>query len=276
LSIGRRLAVTLAAIVVAGGCSAGQQAGPAGQQAGSVAQHAGPYDVDTAADKLIVTIHAYGGMEQSDYSWAPPEAQFSLYGDGRVILSCASADKSSPPLLPCLHETQISPNEIQMVVAAADKSGLLSDAKYDDYFVTDLDTTVFETTVGGTTHTVEAYALYPEFAGVGGAQAARQLLLAFRADIADLGRFLGRTVDTRPYAASALRIQSTQVEAPVSDLVRAWPLSMAPKDGNAGLTLTGADMATFVAAAAGANVFTVWQAPSGYYRLSAHPLFPGE
>jgi hypothetical protein len=258
----------MATVVVAAACSGGQPG----------AQHRGPYALDTAGDKRILVIYSYGGMEASDHPWVHSEAEFSLYGDGRVILSCAPADGSYPPLLPCLNETHVSPSEIQQIVADADAAGLLTDAglDIDDNFVTDEDTTVFETTVGGSTHKVEAYALYPQFTNMSRTAAARQRLLAFRADMADLKRLLGRNVDPRPYEATTLRIQATRVDSPAPYDVRPWPLSVDPGGAVNGRSLTGEDMAAFIAAANRATVFTVWQAPSGYYQLSVHPVFPGE
>jgi hypothetical protein len=253
----------LAIAVVASGCSAGQ--------------HTGPYAVETSGRERLLTIYAYGGMTASDYQWTPQEAQFSLYGDGRVILSCAR-DESSPSLLPCLNETHVSPDEIQRIVAAADKAGLLTDAKFDDYLWTDDETTVFRTTVGGASHRVEAYALDPKYPSTNvGVKLARLRLLAFQASMTDLGGFLGRSVETRPYAATAFRVRCNRVDALGSvGPLRTWPLSQDPDNGGQGLTLTGDDMTGFVAAASGATVFTGWALPSGYCQLSAHPLLPDD
>ena len=106
---------------------------------------------------------------------------------------------------------------------------------------------------------------------------ARQRLIVFRAEMADLGGFLGRKVETQPYAAMALRVQCNRVNAPGSvGPLRTWPLSRAPDIGGEALILTGDDMARFMVTAAGATVFTAWAVPSGYCQLSAHPLSPNE
>lgn len=256
----------LAVAVVASGCSAGRQS-----------QHGGPYHVETSGNKLLLTIYAHGGMAASNYAWAPQEAQFSLYGDGRVIQNCAPA-QTNPSLLPCLNEAHVSPDEIQRIVTAADEAGLLADAAFDDYLWTDDETTVFRTTVDGSTHKVEAYALDPNYPSTNeGVKVARQRLIAFRSSMTDLGGFLGRKVETRRYAATSLFVRCDDQEALGSDgPLRTWPLSADPDNGGKGLTLTGDDMARFVAAARGATVFTVWAAPGGYCRLSAHPLLPDE
>ena len=246
----------------------------------SVGQHSGPYDVATAGNKLVLTIYTYGGLAASNYDqWASSESQFSLYGDGRVILNCA-AYQMHPDVLPCLDEIHVSPDEIQRIVVAADTAGLLSDASFDDYLWTDDETTVFKTTVGGTTHTVEAYALDPSYPSTdGGVKAARQRLIAFRASMTDLSGFLGRKMDIKPYAATSMRVRahSAETSSPQAPApVRTWPLPQARAEGGTGVTLTGVDMATFVGAAAGATVWSVWSAPNGYFQLSAHPLCPNE
>ena len=253
----------LAVAMVAIGCSAGQQSGP--------------YALETAGNKLVLTIYAYGGMTASNYQWAPQEARFSLYGNGRVLQSCLR-DESNPSLLPCLNETHVSPDEIQRIVTAADKAGLLSDAAFDDYLWTDDETTVFKTTVGGSTHKVEAYGLSPDYPSTdAGVKLARMRLLAFRASMTDLGDFLGRKVETQPYAATSLRVQCSPADAQSSEAqLRPWPVAADPGIGGHGLTLTGDDMVRFVAAAGGATVFTVWTVPSGYCHIDAHPVLPDE
>jgi len=260
----------LALAVVAVGCSAGQE--------GRQDRHHGPYDVDPSGRERVLTIHAYGGMTAANYQWAPREAQFLLYGDGRVLQSC-TRDESSPSLLPCLSETHVSPDEIQLIVAAADKAGLMSDREFDDYLVTDADTTVFDLTVGGSTHRVQAYGLFPDYPSSNlGVKVARMKLIAFSNSMTDLGGFLGRKLETQPYAATSLQVRCDRVEAlgMGGGPLRAWPLAKIPGDGGDALTLTGDDMASFVASAGGATVFTVWTVPGGYCRLSAHPLLPDE
>ena len=135
----------LAVALVAIGCSAGRE--------DQRNEHRGPYDLETSGSERLLIIYAYGGMTASNYQWAPQEATFSLYGDGRVIQSC-SRDEISPSLLPCLNEAHVSPDEIQRIISAADNAGLLFDRKFDDYLWTDDETTVFGTIVGESTHWV--------------------------------------------------------------------------------------------------------------------------
>ena len=264
-----RLMAALALAVIAIGCSGGQES--------RRDLHHGPYSLETSGNKLLLTIYAYGGMTAASYQWAPREAQFSMYGDGRVLQNC-SADESNPSLLPCLNETHVSPAEIQRIITAAGEAGLLTDAAFDDYLWTDDDTTVFATTVGGSSHRVEAYALNPNYPSKNvEVKLARLRLLAFRASVTHLGDFLGRKVETRSYEATAIRVRCDRVDALGSvGPLRTWPLSQNPDNGGEGLTLPGDDMTRFVAAASGATVFTGWAVPSGYCRLSAHPLLPDD
>ena len=144
-------AAAMAICLVAAGCSGGSTASSEGARAS--------YAVEPDGNKLILSVYEYGGMTWSYYLyWWSHEPEFSLCGDGRVIVSC-SPDVSKPPVLPCVNETHVSPDEIQRIIAAADKTGLLADGTYDADSVTDQTTTVFETTVGGYQHKVQAYAL---------------------------------------------------------------------------------------------------------------------
>lgn len=266
----RRASGALAVLLIAGACSGGH---PQERSSG--------YDVAAGGNKLILSISTFGGMTRAYYNWTFEEPLFSLYRDGRVILRCDQADVEVPTVLPCVNETQVSPDEVQRIVAAADAAGLLSDGTFDADLITDGSTTVFQTTVGGSTHKVEAYFLETEARSRDQSiDAERQRLIAFRTQMEDLGGFLGRSLAKKPYVATSLTVVTHQVDASSVDAqtpMSVWPLAMDPSSSaNTAFTLTGDDMAAFISATQNARVDGIWHAPSGFYEVSAHPGYPDE
>lgn len=247
------------------------------------------YAVETGADKLILRIADEGGFIAPGYllSRVP---QFALYGDGRVIVPGPIDTIYPGPLAPNLRQLQVTPEEIQKIMAAADAASLLGpDASYVQPNVSDASTTVFTTTVAGSTHTIGAYAL-----GLGGGfgipnQPARAKLDDFRTKMTDLAGFLGRTVsDAAAYQPSAMRVFVGAVGSPApgdsTQQVVTWPLTADPATAGqttavAGIrcvVVSGGDLTAFMTVARNATAATLWAAPSGRYSVSLRPLYPEE
>lgn len=242
------------------------------------------YEVDTGATSLVLSIDTYGGMPQR-YGRLVTEPELVLYGDGLVIVSCMPQWADAYPVLACLNQARLRADEVQKILATADWASLLGpDRDYSAIFITDATTTVFKTTVGGKTHTVSAYALDASASSSDpSVEAIRRRLRAFRNGVENLPSFTGRAVEMTPYTGTALRVRATAVQSPDQaemSLARKWPLAGDPisevEGGLYPVTLTGSDMAVFVSAAEGATTATLWNAPGGYYMLSATPLYPGE
>ncbi|MGA3029789.1 MAG: hypothetical protein ABSE58_03490 [Candidatus Limnocylindrales bacterium] len=247
------------------------------------------YVVETGADKLVLRIADEGGFIAPGYLLTTVP-QFAMYGDGRVIVPGPLVTVFPGPLLPDLRQLQVTPTEIQKILAAADAAGLLGpNATYIQPNVSDASTTVFTTNVAGTTHIIGAYAL-----GLGGGfgnetdAPARAKLEEFRTMMMNLASFLGRTVsDAEAYAPTAMRVFVAAAQAPApgdsTQRIVTWPLTADPSTAQATavaevrcLVVSGADLAAFQSVARNANQLTVWVAPSGRYVASARPLYPDE
>jgi hypothetical protein len=244
------------------------------------------YAVETGPNTLVMQLWEGGGMVPESFRLTNTPT-FALYGDGRLVLLAPDDRRSSysGPLMPNLRELRVTPSEIQKILGAADKAGLLgADASFDQAGVTDMGTSVFTTTVDGTTHTVSAYALYPQFpASDPAANLARTRLISFRDAIAHLSAFLGRTVSDPPYQPASMRVfVRPAVQAQGHGI--AWPLALDPatvdlpaSDPSFGcISLSGADVATFIAAAMAATKETLWTAFGHAYTILVRPLYPEE
>ena len=291
----RTLPTLLAIPIIAAACTGGAAASPSPTVAPSavapsaVASPAARYDVGTNPNQLVLRIATSGGFigPSVDLTRLP---LFALYADGRLIVP-GTTDASFPgPLLPAVIQVQVTPAEIQKILAAADSAGLLGpDASYRNPSVADAGTTDFTTTVGGKTHRISAYALGIGRSATGADAAALQALADFAARVQDLATFLGRPVAMdQLYQPAAINIfasaaQSADPSSPAPAVI-AWPLTLdpatagqpAPVEGMRCIAIRGSDLASFLAVAATARSNAIWTAPSGRYFLSVRPLYPEE
>jgi len=284
---GLRLLTSVLAIgFVVGACSSAGPSAPTTPSPIPSPTPAPAYRLATGPADPILQVDTDGGLVPPGYFLAHlPE--FSLFGDGRVVVPGPLDTIYPAPLLPNLLESRLTPLEMQKVVGAADRAGLLGpDAAFQVDGVADAPTTVFTTTVGGVTHRVSAYALgidvpttSPEVA------AALGRLATFRAQLGDLAALVGRNPAQSPFGPDGLRIFAgtpSSVDPPLVRQELAWPLKTDPASGTpsrAGtrcLVVRGEDLAEFDAAAASANALTVWKADSGRYSVVVRPLLPNE
>ena len=244
----------------------------------------------TGSSQPVLKIESGGGLVPISFLLThTPE--FALYGDGRIIVT-GPVDSSYPsPLLPNLRQMNVTPEETQRIVAAADGAGLLGpDARFDASNIFDAGTTTFTTTVAGKTHTISAYALgYVGVTAEGVAEEVRKKLSAFEGQMMNLGAFLGREVAaTQTYDATAMRVFTSvsdlpQAASPTPQVV-AWPLSIDPATAGDVTTrpnmrcvlATGPDLAALLTAARTATVTTVWTYGTGRYSVMLRPLYPDE
>ncbi len=284
----RKLLSLVSIVLVAGACSAGDPSN-APAASGTVGP-AARYSVQTGSNNLILRMANEGGFVAPGYLLTATP-QFALYGDGTIIVPGPVVQMYPGPLLPNLRLLQVTPDEIQKLLAAADADGLLGpDASYDATNVADAGTTVFTTTVNGATHVISAYALMAEaVSGNPTVTAARNKLLDFQAKLENLGGFLGHSPpDAGTYDAKALRVftspASAAGQAGVRPQVVTWPLVQDPATAGKSTTasdtrciaISGADLASFLSVAQTANATTIWTAPSGRYNVSVRPLYPDE
>ena len=297
-----RLAGVLAAGLLVVGCTATSAGGAGSSSSPTTGATPTPtpnptptaptYSVGTGSGDLILKIDTGGGLVPIE-TLLNHLPGLALYGDGRIIVPGPQAEIYPGPLLPNLRVTQITPDEIQKIMAAADQAGLLGpDASFDATGVADGPTTTFTTIVAGKTHTISAYALGLDSQGLDPAvTAAREKLLDLQTRMTGLSAFLGRAVgDGTAYQPTEMRLFTAPAtnETPVNGVtptVATWPLSADPATAGSParynsnyrcLAIAGTDLATFLAAAQTANAITIWKAPSGKYSLMVRPLYPDE
>jgi hypothetical protein len=295
----RRLVPFLGICLAAAGCvnaAASPTAAPSQSPAGATSTPAATprYAVATGTANLVLRIQTSGGFVAPGFLLTTVPG-FALFGDGRIIVPGPTPEISPAPLLPTELVMQVTPAEIQKIVAAADAAGLLGpDASYPMVGIADAGTTDFTTVVAGRAHRISAYALAEAGNGDGrtsgdpAVDAARARLSTFRSQMMDLGTFLGRQVPTQTFVPAGLRVflsdagpaDSTQPTAQTL----AWPLTTDPakaweqttNPGTNCVALTGADLATFTAAASNASPGTVWTFGSARYAVAVRPMYPNE
>ena len=253
------------------------------------------YVVPTGPNNLVLRIASGGGFVAPAYLLTEVP-QFALFGDGRIIVPGPLAEISPGPLLPNMLVMRVTPAEIQKIMAAADRAGLLGpDASFDAVGIADAGTTVFTTIVDGRAHRISAYALSEAGAMDGGPTgdptiaAARARLSEFRAQMSNLPAFLRRTVeDIGAYVPSGMRVFVRDAgpadPAQPTAGVAAWPLTTDPAsigqptmvEGTVCLALTGSDLSRFLAVAGTANAGTLWTYGSARYAVTVRPLYPNE
>jgi hypothetical protein len=248
------------------------------------------YAVETGADKLILRISTGGGLiaPASALTLTP---EFALYGDGRIIVPGPQMEMFPAPMLPNLLVMRVTPAEIQTILAAADKDGLLGpDAAYRSGGIADAGTTTFVVKVNGATHRISADALMESGNGENAPDAAvRARLLEFRDATSNLSTLLGRSVAAaEAYQPASMRVFVNTAPTPDASAtgiqILPWPLAANPAtagaptlaDGITCLLLSGANLTTFVTAAKTANALTVWTFASGRYSARLRPLYPDE
>jgi hypothetical protein len=286
----RLLSILIVPLAVVGCVNAGSGGSPSAPASPTPNATAAPrYIVDAGADKLILRIASDGGFVAPGFLLTRLPT-FALYGDGRIMVQGPMIEIYPGPLLPNLRQMQVTPSEIQQILAAADAAGLLGpDASYDATGIFDVATTVFTTIVGGKTHHISAYALMEgTTAESAAAAAARTKLIDFSGKIMDLSKFLGRDVsDATAYSPKSMRVfvgPEPAVDAALPNpQVVTWPLAVDPQSGVTTnradlkcLVVSGQDLVAFLKVATGANALTVWSAPSGKFSVSVRPLYPEE
>lgn len=248
------------------------------------------YNVATGSDQLVLRITSGGGLVPMNVLLTQTP-WFALYGDGRIVVRGPATESYPGPLLPNLRQIQVTPAEIQKILAAADQAGLLGpDASFNATDIFDASSTSFTTIVDGKTHSIGAYALGYEGATMDAAMIeARKRLSGFEDKAGDMPTFLGREVsDAGAYDATSMRLFTSPTDlsdpASLTHQVVAWPLSVDP--GTAGeatklpqtrcLVVTGSDLEAFLTVARKANTLTIWTYGADRYSVSVRPLYPDE
>jgi hypothetical protein len=271
--------------------------GLGGSPAPSVSQTDGAIE-HAGGDALLLRIEHRGGFVPYEYHLSRVP-HFSLFGDGRVIVTGAVPAIYPGPLLPPVLERRLTEEGVQLVLRAALDSGELErSATWNGaaQFVADASDTVFTLNADGREVTVSVYAL-----GIGGDMSALKEVerQAHRAlgDLADrldsLDSWLPASAwaadEWTPYREGPLRLLIRQADddAPQdgsSPRIEPWPIAGDPAalgeptgfDGWRCGVVTGADAEAWWAALSGADQLTRWKGGGQHYAVTPRPLLPDE
>jgi hypothetical protein len=283
----RRTVATIAVALIAAGCANATSAGSGGSGR-SIS-----YPTDPNA--LVLRIDTSGGFVAPSFV----EGQipgFSLFGDGRVIMTGAQIEIYPQPALPPVLVQTIDAAGIQRLLRAAIDAGLWQDASYTDLGsvgIADAPTTTFTLAANGAVHTVRVYALGEVPSGPGSSMPkdeadARRALQTFSGKVADLQGFLpsGSVSSSQTFDAMAMRVfvSRYRAEQNLHQPAIVWPGSASLGSfGDAGQlsgtrcgTVSGKDLAALMPLARGANQLTPWTSDGRRWALVLRPLLPDE
>jgi hypothetical protein len=249
----------------------------------------------TGPNELVIRVSSGGGL-----AGPAPAAQsipsFSLYGDGRVILQGAQIELFPPPALPPVIQMKLTPEAVDLLLAAARSAGLTGpDRTFDLPTIMDATTTVFVVVTDAGRHTTSAYALH-EASGFqdqmpNDERAARAALIRFEGQLGDLPNILGsqNVGQQQPYTPTGMRIFPRVAQGPIDPglppQIRAWPLADLatfgePWPGPEAVTrcgvVEGTDLDTLLPLLRESTSITRWVSKGVAYELALRPLLPDE
>jgi hypothetical protein len=260
---------------------------------GSVSEH------PTGKADVVLRVETGGGFVTPQYNLTQLPS-FTVYGDGRVIVTGPMIEIFPQPAMPNLQTATVSQAAVAKILAAAKGAGLFAnDVDYGQPGITDVGTTTITINADGKTYTSSIYALgfeqMPEGGTVDGLTSAqveaRSAVTAFTATTGDLDTFLGTTLKWTQYAFASLAVFS-QVSDPANPIYDTsgpqpnkldWPLADLSTMGEAVLpegfrktVVTGDDLAKLQPLLGQATEITLWKSGDREYYLSFRPLLPDE
>ncbi len=260
---------------------------PGGSSTTTVAGIAHP----TGKTGLLMQITVGGGFATPEISlYSIP--QFSLYGDGRVIVPGPTIEIYPPAALPNLQTTVVSEDVTQRILEAAKKAGLFDPTfDYGRPEITDVGTTAFVVNAEGQSFQTHVYALGYE-SGAGGLtpeqQQARAALSDLSGRLADLTGFTTKPPTWEPYDFSGIAVYSSSVQpgstnpSDVQPNRIDWPLADLAALGaevQGGLrraVVSGTDLTTLRPLLSQATSITLWKSAGKYFHLFLRPLLPDQ
>jgi hypothetical protein len=260
----------------------------------------GAIDHPTGANEVVLRVSTGGGFVMPEFLFSAVP-QFTLYGDGRVLVPGAvPAIYPGPAIMP-IQERRLNEEGIQAVLAAVAETGLfVTDARFDgaQAMVADAGDTTFELHADGTSVTISVYALgFLDPANL--PPQISQAEVAAHGSLMDLSTFL-TTLDTQldatawadetweTYQPQALRLSVRQSDADALDGTETfaeWPIEGEDPAafGDTGTLpgtrcggVTGAAATTWLEALATANQSTRFTADDHRYAVTVRPVLPDE
>jgi hypothetical protein len=247
----------------------------------------------TGADEVVLRVSTGGGFVPIEYNYTMiPE--FTLYGDGRIIVTGPTTLQYPGPALPNLQTTVVSDETMQAILAAAKKAGLFQNGvDYGQPGVTDVGTTTITVNADGTTYTSQIYAL--GFEDTNGLtmeqQQARATIDDLRGKLTDPSTLTTEQLTWESYDYTALAVYSRLVDATattgqtdVQPKNLPWPLAdlatageeVPNSSGMRKVVVTGDDLQTLNPLLDKATQITLWQSGGNDYNLWFRPLLPDE
>jgi hypothetical protein len=283
-----------AALLVA--CGAGTSPGPGDDGGGTVTTAPGGSPVHpTGKNEIVFQISEGGGFVPIEYNLTLVP-QFSLYGDGRVIVPGPVIEIYPGPAMPNLQTATIPEEAVQAILSAAREAGLFDPSfDYGQPGITDVSTTTFVVNAGGASYHSDVYALGME-SGASGLtleqQQARAALNDLRGKLNDLTAFASGEIAWTQYQYSALAVYSQAVDPSMdtdsTDIMPGhldWPLGDLSTLGAEVLpagfrrvVVSGQDLATLQQKPPleKATAITLWKSGDREYHLFFRPLLPDE
>jgi hypothetical protein len=285
-------AASLVAIVLTIAACGGTESGGEGGSTSSTGPD-GSIAHPTGANEVVIQVTVGGGFVPVEYNLTLVP-QFSLYGDGTVIIAGPVPAIYPGPALPNLQTTVISEEATQAILSAAKENGLFDPTvDYGQPGITDMATTTIVINADGTTYRSDIYALGME-SGAGGLTLEQQQARAAVSDLVGkltvLEAFETGELVWKPYEYAALAVYSQPVDPAVTTDATdiqpnelEWPLGdlstlgePVQPEGYRQVVISGADLATLQPLLPEATMITVWTSGDQKYHLYFRPLLPEE
>ncbi len=285
-------AASLVAIVLTVAACGGTEPGGEGSSTSSAGPD-GSIAHPTGANEVVLQVTVGGGFVPVEYNLTLVP-QFSLYGDGTVIVAGPVPAIYPGPALPNLQTTVVSEEATQAILSAAKEAGLFDPTvDYGQPGITDVATTTIVINADGTTYRSDIYALGME-SGAGGLTLEQQQARAAVNDLVGklivLEAFETGELVWKPYPYAALAVYSQPVDpALTTDATDIqpneleWPLGdlstigqPVQPEGYRQVVVSGEDLATLQPLLPEATMITVWTSGDQKYHLYFRPLLPEE
>jgi hypothetical protein len=247
----------------------------------------------TGADEVVIRVATGGGFVPIEYNYTMvPE--FTLYGDGRIIVPGPTTLQYPGPALPNLQTTVVSEETVQAILATAKEAGLFQNGvDYGTPGVADVGTTTITVNAEGSTYASQIYALGFEDGGnlTLEQQQARAAVKDLQGKLSDPSTLVAADLVWEPFDYQALTVYNRPIDPTVStgstDIQPnhlPWPLddlatSGAEVPNSSGLRkviVSGDDLETLKPLLDEATQITVWKSGNTDYNLWFRPLLPDE
>jgi hypothetical protein len=254
---------------------------------------AGAISHPTGADEVVLRVSTGGGLVPIEYNYTMiPE--FTLYGDGRIVVPGATPAIFPGPALPNLQTTVVPEQTVQAILTAAKEAGLFQNGvDYGQPGVYDAGSTTFTINAEGTTYTSGIYALgFTDSGNLTAEQKKARVAIADLHDkLNDPSTLTSTQLTWEPYDFTTLAAYSRPVDpaatpgqTDVQPNHLPWPLADLASSGEAlpnsqGLrkvVVSGDDLATLETLLQQATQITLWESGGTDYNLWFRPLLPDE